>query len=456
MKISELFTNNALRKFVITLFFLYQSDILKAESFESPQNISVKKFLPAELFNDRDFTISLLAKNDGYMNTYTIKSKYINTQVKGNFFLMKMISEIKAINFIEDNFPSDVVFDKAIRGTAKKIITSPINATKKLINTVTDVDKLADTASSVPTGIVNLFGYVGNAIGDIASAGYQAGKEVIGSEQQSNNSQFDKHSEFVKEQALDFVGYNKSYREIAKLLKVDPYTENEYLRSELNRIASIESAVNIAGMFSPSFSISVVGSANSYLNYAEKVAVYEDPREIEKLNSQILNVLTTNSSDKSFGESAKLFLSNSSYSPPMRKSIIDVVKELSESGVTGHNHLILISAKAQSREEAQFYLDSISKISELNKKENGLDAIVTEILLPSVINKKKKLIIPLPVDYLVWTKDVSKVFNGIKMKIYKKYDIKGSEVLISGQLTPKCEEELKNLGIDFINTNIKF
>jgi hypothetical protein len=140
----------------------------------------------------------------------------------------------------------------------------------------------------------------------------------------------------------------------------------------------------------------------------------------------------------------------------MRKSIIDVVKELSESGVTGHNHLILISAKAQSREEAQFYLDSISKISELNKKENGLDAIVTEILLPSVINKKKKLIIPLPVDYLVWTKDVSKVFNGIKMKIYKKYDIKGSEVLISGQLTPKCEEELKNLGIDFINTNIKF
>lgn len=257
---SSIFIRAAFIIIVVTSFL--QPLKSTAQRYEPLPKLSAQAFFPTSTLKGSNYSVDSSVKNDGYMNTYFLRSRFGNLNVTGDYFLLKRITEIQTLEFIEKNYPSDMVATKAVGGVAKRIVTAPINATKKLVNTISDGDKLKKTLKSVPSGIANIFSLAADAVGDVANFTYNTGKAVVSGESGDTSKQFAKAGELFEHEALNFVGYNRAYREIAKELKADPYTNNQLLRAELKRMASIQAAANLGGKFVPGVSVPLVGTAN--------------------------------------------------------------------------------------------------------------------------------------------------------------------------------------------------
>lgn len=431
-----------------------------AQSYEQPPILAAREALPQTILENKLYTVAPAVTNDGYMNSYTVKSKYGEFTTRGTYFMIKLATEIEVLQFIETNFPTHQVVLAAAGDTAVDIATAPVRATKKVYDTVSDTDKLSSTVKSIPGGVANIFKFAADSVGTVATTAYDVGKSAVTGgkkdSDKSTGSEISKAYSMAEDAALDFIGYNKAYRDIAQVLKVDPFTENTVLRSELVRIASLRTSVRVGSRFVPTLSIPGIGTASRYLGYAEKTAAYEDPKKVDELNRKVFDALGKGGDKERFAESAKAFFDNDSYTPVMRKVVLDTIKKLDSAGTSNLEKLLEAAAKASSRAIAQFYVLAISKLGELHTKKDPLVTVIRNGTIPAAVSKSGHLYIPLPVDHLVWTEYVAKIFTGVHDTIEPSYGVKQSTILIGGTVSKRCEAELRKLGAEYVKTGVEF
>jgi len=374
--------------------------------------------------------------------------------VRGTYFLVQRISELDALEYIDENYSSRAVAAGAIAGTAEGIVMAPIRGVEKVYDTVSDTKKLGKTIRSVPGGIASLFSMAADAVGDVYSAGRDVVRGSSAKESKGGGISISQGAEVAGDKALDLIGYHKAFREFARELNIDPATENELLRSELRRVSTIKTTVKIGSRFVPAVpSIPGVGSANRYLGYAQQAAMYDDPDKVEELNRKLLSSLGQGEQGQTVPE-YEAFMANKYYSAAMRRQVLENVEKLKE---LRHVSALLIEAgQVSSREGAHFYLQAIHKLVELHKGKEPLAQIVPDVLIPAAISRNNTLIVPLPVDYLVWTEDVSDVFKRFKRSARKAGTMTRTRLLIGGGLSSRCRTELMSLGATEIVTGVAF
>jgi hypothetical protein len=425
-------------------------NIATAQSFEEPPIRNSKNLLPANLLKGEHHTVEEHVESDGAMNIYTVQSRFGVFRIRGTYFLIKRISEIDALVYLEENFDSLSVTGSAVGKVATDMVMGPIRATKRLYSTVSDTEKLKKTVSSAPQGVVNLFGAAANIVGSVAQGVYDAGKSVVGSGDKSGESGGGITSAellaMAETQTLKYVGYTEARLELSRELSIDPYTNNQVLLSELRRVASISSAVKVASKFTPAvYSIPGVGSANKYLGYAGRAATYQDPGEVDKLSKSILDSVNTSGSEREKLQLAtKVIFANENYSPPMRNEIIEYIKQLEH--VEKISELLAAISDAQSPETAQFYLFSVKYLAEIHKKETPLLSILPHPELVAAISKKNELIAPLPIDGLYWTNKVGGAFTQMRKSITQFPTIRSIRIISGGTLSEKCRLQAMSLG----------
>lgn len=418
-----------------------------SQTYETPPMLSAQSVLPRDLFNDEEYKIEDRVFNDGYMNLYTVRSRFGDAEIRSTYSLVRHLTEMHALYYLEQNYGSATVATGAVGTVAKRIVTAPIIMTKKVYDTVTDTEKLRKTVRGIPGGIFNLFSAAAGAVSDAGSFVYKTGKSVVSGSSGSTGDQMDKAADFISDQTLKFIGYNRAYRELARDLQVDPYTDNSLLHSELRRVASIKSVAHVGGKFAPGYSIPFVGTANHYLNLAERTALYDDPKEVEELNAKILETLGSGGEKTALEADAEAFFENPHYNPAMRNSILESIKILHAGAVEDLAYLLNTAGMAQSKEIAEFFVQAIGKLGKY-QAENPLKAIVTDGLLPGAVAKDGKHIIPLALDYLVWTKEVAEIFKNYHSKVEPRYGVQYTIVFLTGDISPRCEMELRRLGAD--------
>lgn len=424
-------------------------------AYEKPPRRKTSELaIPKEILQGKNHKLGPYVENDGYMNIYDLRTEFGDIKVRGTYFLIKRISEIDAIDYLKTNYPTTSVAGKAAVNTAKGIVIGPIKGAQKLYETVSDREKLEKTARAIPGGVVNLFSAAATAIGDVATYSYKTGKSVVTGETEESKMQFDKAYAFVEKHALDYVGYNDAFRNTAKVVQVDPYTENHLLYDELRRVATVEASAKVGSKFVPGlYSIPGVGTANKYLGYAQKTATYDDPEEVDKLNAKVLTAL---GEGDDVGEEHKLnvaaLMSNVSYSPPMRRAIVDALKQLEN--VPYVEDLIVSSSKAPSRETAMFFVRAIEHLGKASRSGKKFAAFVPGAKIPAARLNSGGMIIPLPVDYIVWTKEVATILGYFEKEA--KAHKASTTLLVEGRVSPKATKELKALGIDTIAERTQF
>ncbi len=437
-------------------FLLLNFSNLSAEDqFEIPPTLIASKILPKELLKSANHQVAENVSNDGYMNTYRITSPFGEFSARSKLHLESKVYEIAVISEIKKKYPSTTVAKDAALQTGEKILTAPVKAVNKAVDTVSDPEALKKTARAIPGGAKKLFSFAASAVSSGAEYLYDTSKNAFNDEEKDSSSSkkntIGDAVDYISEKALDYSGYNRAVSDLMKEYALNPYTDNEVLLSEIRRIASIKSSIGVSGKFVPGIPLPVVGSFNSYVGKANSLAAYEDPKKIATLNQKMLDAIGSAEGKKPGWESK--FMSNEAYTPITRSILLNNLKLLS--GVPGLSSFIESASNAQDREIAGYYMVASTQLLAFHQKREPLQVVVMEANLPAGIGKSGNLFIPIPVDHLVWTKEVSKIFHGFRERVIKKYQvkIKSVEIQLAGTVTKKCQAELKKLGTTQIIEN---
>jgi hypothetical protein len=413
------------------------SAFAQKQGYETPPVFKAGKLLDAKLQKGPHHEVQDEIKNNGYMNLYTISSDFGEFQVGGMRLLEKRVNEIYIIAKLKE-IESSQVFMDASKKAGKDIATAPVRGAQKAYEIVSDPEKLKETAKSIPGGVSNLFKTASRAV----KSGYQAiqGDDQKGQDEsqsvKKSASAYDAASELGKEMS----GYNKNLRKWQKAMGIDPYTRNEVLNNELDRIVKVETSVGFTSRLIPGVpSVPFIGKASGYINKAEQLGLYEDPQELKRRNIDSIAKFE-GASEKT----ATAFIGHQWISPTMQTAIIDSLNSLA--GVKNRGDYLDIAIKAESTEAAVFFMEASEILAWFHQKVDPIDELVEGVQLPAGVTKKGRLLVALPVDHMVWTEEVATIFRDFKDRVKKEHSVTKGEIHITGTASDRCKSELEKMG----------
>ena len=406
--------------------------------FEKPPVLQAKDVLPEALLKGAFHEVDPRVTSDGYFNEFKLRSKFGNFNVEGQQLLELRIGELNALNELDKLSSSKVIGDAMYEG-GKATVMAPVNAVKKVANTVSDPDKMYDTVKGVPEGAEKVFSW---AYRQAKGAAQGVSDLVTGDSQTTSEDVSDGASSTLqagKSFGLKFIGYTGRERELFQKLQVNPYSSNKMLQDEVVRVAGLGTAVGFAFRFVPGLGLlGQLTTFNRWYGRAEQLSLYEDPDVIKAKNKAELRALEVPD------DMIEQFQSSKAYNPWTRRFVTASMTAL---GPTVAGRSLYIKAALQAKNEpSTLYFVSVAEYLEKVQKETPLKKIVSSLYIPAGVTKKGVLIVPLAVDYLFWTQEVSGIFDDFKNRVTKEEAFSSVEIRIRGRISQRARGALESLG----------
>lgn len=414
------------------------TDVTAQGKFEKPPVLQAKDVLPEALLKGPFHEIEPRVTSDGYFNNYKLKSKFGNFDVEGQQLLEIRIGELNALNELDKLSTTKVVGDAAYEG-GKGIVLAPVNAVKKVANTVSDPDKMYDTVKGVPEGAEKVFSW---AYRQAKGAAQGVSDLVTGDSATSSEDVKEGASSTLqagKSFGLRFVGYTKRERDLFRQLQINPYTSNKAVQDEVVRVAGVGTAVGFAFNFVPGLGLlGQLSTFNRWYGRAEQLSLYEDPDVIKEKNKAELRALDVPD------EMIEQFQQSKAYNPWTRRFVTASMTAL---GPTVAGRALFIKAALTAKNEpSTLYFVSVAEYLEKVQKETPLKKIVASLYLPAGVTKKGVLIVPLSIDYLFWTQEVAGIFDDFKARVEKEEAFSAVEIRVRGQVSAQARKALEAMG----------
>jgi hypothetical protein len=400
--------------------------------------LQAKDVLPEALIKGPFHEVDPRVTNDGYFNEFKVRSKFGNFNVEGQQLLELRIGELNALNELDKLSSSKVIGDAMYEG-GKATVMAPVNAVKKVANTVSDPDKMYDTVKGVPEGAEKVFSW---AYRQAKGAAQGVSDLVTGDSQTDSKDISDGASSTLragKNFGLRFIGYTGRERELFQKLQVNPYSSNTILQDEVVRVAGLGTAVGFAFRFVPGLGLlGQLTTFNRWYGRAEQLSLYEDPDVIKEKNKAELRALDVPD------DMIEQFQSSKAYNPWTRRFVTASMTAL---GPTVAGRALFIKAALQAKNEpSTLYFVSVAEYLEKVQKETPLKKIVSSLYIPAGVTKKGVLVVPLAVDYLFWTQEVAGIFDDFKNRVTKEESFSSVEIRVRGRVSARARAALESLG----------
>ena len=419
----------------LILFGIRPTLNLYAQEFEAPPVLSARALLPKDVVQSSYYTIEDRVENNGYLNRFVIRSKYGDTEAHGRQMLQRKLTELRAIDELEKLTSSKVMYEAA-KKNGKEALLAPIRVASTAIDVATNPDKIVTTVKEVPDGVVRIFSWAARQV----ERGYDAASNYVsGSEESADGSSAPGASAKATDAAinagLSYFKYNRVEREWLQRLGVDQFSDNELLRKEVQRVAGIETAVNIGFKFVPGFNLGLVGSATGWYKRAEKLGLYQPPEEIAEKNKGRLAELGVS------GDLVDRFISHQSIVPSLQAIILDNLLQMK--GVANRDRFVVLAAGVERIEGALFFTTTSEMLKNYHESRGAFSSIVTSLRIPGAVSRAGQVVIALPVDYLAWTKEMAIVFRDYRSVLEKEIAVRSIEVRIAGRASALAARELR-------------
>jgi len=353
------------------------------------------------------------------------------------------LSELRALSELEQ-YSTSTVFIDSVTKSGKAALLQPVKVVQKLGDLVQNPSKIGDTVAAIPDGVSNLFSWASKQIG----AGVDKASEVVSSseDQESTDGESSEDESSLSDKAtdqaikigLDQVDFNDKAGEWYKRLDVDPYTDNQSLRDEVDWVAGVESAVGVGFMFVPGVNLGVIGQASSWYDRAEKLGAYEPPSILLSKNEERLKSMNVTE------RLGKRFLAN----PHLRGSWkAEILINLSAmTGASGVDNFIRVVEEIKSPAGGMYILNASRMINQYHATKGKIVRFVGAMMIPAGLTAEGHLVVPISVDRLHWTREVAGVFTNFKQRVIREAPIKSAEVLLLGDISPLAKANLEKLG----------
>ena len=349
-----------------------------APGYEKEPVLKASQLAPTELLKGARFQVDDKVPIDSFLARFTIRSDLGTFEAHGREMLKTRVAELAALEQLEAVSKTET-FAKALGSSAMR----PVKAVEQIVT------KPVETAKGLPAGVERFFGRVKRGTENVWEAATQG-----------NEPSADRAEEVARRVggvSRDALGYEQERRQLAKSLKVDPYTTNKVLAAKLDEIAWVAFAGRLGMNVVTSVLVpgSIALSATTFTNDL----IWDTPTaELLRLNEQKLRDMGQGD------EVVRAMTSNPWFSLTVLTAFVTGLEQLQ--GVTGREEVTKFAASAASEDQARFITEGMQMLAHYHKTRTPLSAIA--VRGPIVARDREgTVVVPAPLDYVVWTQRVA-------------------------------------------------
>ncbi len=372
----------------------------------------------------------------GHLAVFTLRTPYGPIEAEGVEMLEVRVQELLVLENLQ-RINAAGVYVRAIGAQSMRTLRS---VGQVLLNPV-------DTVAGIPQGVVRFFQRkLGDGIDDAVELSDEVrhstsdederfadavrpGARASHDEPESGQQRTQRRARKI---ALNYLGYDDSRRYWAKRLGVDPYSSNPLIKTRLDRLAWSA----FAGDKTVSFALDgLTAGASEALSITRKLneVVWElEPVKLGRLNYRRLDDLGCG------GMPARRFVNRGRYSPTQQTALVDAIEQLRPA--QGCSEVLQLAAALESEVETRYIVNALRLMQHFHANSGGnrkIRLVGTGLMLETADNE---WVLPLPVDYLLWTANTRGYFDQQAFRKVRK------TLLVSGKASPIAMRELTQRG----------
>lgn len=392
----------------LAVILLFQPDIgFPAQTvYESIPVLNASQILPPDLLTGSNHRVQERVLNDGFLNTYTIDSKFGQFKAASTAVMRERVQEINAMAAM-DKLKGTKEYGAAVKESA----LSAMVAAKDMV--FQPVQTLKTAASGV------------------AVAFRRAGDSVFGA----------KRSDSEDSRFKSLIGFSNYKREYAYDLGVDVYSRNEVLQDRLNEIAW----VGFAGGLTVSTAMAVVpGGAGIAMTaigttrLTREIFKTQPPADLRRMNTEKLRAMGIEPS------TVEMFINESVFSPREQTILVSALDEMK--GVGDRERFVQLAALTNNADMALFRQRQAEMYAGYHKAVSPLTQFVSVGQVPAARAGNGALVFNFPIDYLVWTDSLARLVANTDLLANQLPGLTRKELWLTGNLSPRTRAELRKMG----------
>ena len=402
----------ALTAYGVTVLLIAAFPAAAQSEFESPPTFKASEILPLQLLKGPNHKVDEVVRNDGYLNRYTIKSKYGEFAGVTTAKFRKRIREIDALSAMEKARATKIFRDSAMEAAGdvwrgmKMFVTKPV-----------------DTLTGAVSGVGKIF--------------MRVGEHLFGS----------KRSDTEDNRLKAIIGFSKTKREYAYDFGVDVYSTNKVLQDKLNDTAwaGYVGGISVAAVMS-----AVPGGAGVFVSTAGGSRLMNEvfrttaPVDLRRLNRERLDKMGINA------DIAELFIDNSVLTP--RQQTLLVIALESMNGVKNREVFVKFAILTKDQDVAFFRQRMAQMYAAYHKTIAPIDRFVVlggEVPIRNLGIARTadgKIIFHAPLDYLVWTELIARIFEAMNNVVDGMPSVSAKELWLAGTVSPIARRKIHAAG----------
>jgi hypothetical protein len=391
---------------------------LAADTFETPPDEEPAASLPPAQVAGEDFHLDSPVRSDGLMKHYVVDSRFGVFPAYGRGALQVRLREVAALTSIAKTSDTEVALRAVGRGLQEQVKTVATLA-RNPVRAVT----------GIPQGIGHLFG------------GYRAQGEELseqlhrGTQHSTESGQADQPlregSVQARRYAERYLGVSAAEMRWYRRLDVDPYTNNDVLRSAVKHLAKVDAAASFGARFVPVTGIPYAGEVGRALN-----AIYnEDPAALRKRRREQLARYGLSA------EEVRRFENTQLLSPTRQSVLVNAVEALN--GVAGREELLRHAMTVTSEEEIEVFLRSTAVLLRCHARA-PVARILAGVRVPAAQSADGRIALFAGFDALYWTAEVAGYERGVE-QLLPAGELR-REVWLAGSVSALARQQLEQRG----------
>ena len=386
--------------------FLFETNTLTAQSYEAATILSASRILPPDVLAGPNHRVEERVYNDGFLNRYTILSKFGGFVAVSTPMLRKRIGEINAMVRMEQ-----IQGTKEYAAALKEAGTDTLSGFKNLVT------KPVDTVKGAASGLAVAFRRAGDAIGGA------------------------KRSDAEDSGVKDAIGFSKTKREYAYQLGVDAYTDNQKLQDRLNEI----SWAGYAGGLTWAAAMSAVpGGAGVAITVAGTHRLLNDvfrttpPVDLRRMSGEKLKAMGVHE------EIADRFINNSVYSPREQTLLVNALDEMK--GVGNRATFIRQASTTTDRDTAFFRQRQAEMYAGYHKAVAPFESFIALGEFAAARTTRNEVVFNVPMDHLVWTEEMAKLLTAADNRVTQLTRPMNKQLWVTGTVSARARKEIETRG----------
>ena len=374
--------------------------------YEPATTLSASKILPPDLLSGPNHRVEERIYNDGFLNRYTVLSKFGGFVAVSTPMLRKRIAEINAMVRMEQ-----IQGTKEFAASLKEAGTDTLSGFKNLVTQPVDTVK--------------------GAVSGLAVAFRRAGDAITGP----------KRSDAEESRLKDLIGFSKTKREYAHQLGVDVYTDNEKLQDRLNSIAW---AGYGGGLTWAAAMSAVPGGAGLAITISGSHRLLNDvfrttpPVDLRRMNGEKLKAMNVHA------EVADVFLNNPVYSPRYQTLLVNALDEMK--GVGNRATFVRLAAATTDKDIAAFRERQAEMYAGYHKAVAPLETFLALGEFAAARTAKNEVVFNVPLDHLVWTEAIASLLTAADSRVTQLTRPANKQLWVTGTVSARAKKEIENRG----------